>query len=200
MAQIAAVLLSALLMWASFPPLSLGFLVFVAPIPFLWAMRRGTTPREAGWLGFLFGALFFGSLLSWIFILGWVAWIPLSILMGLWATAYALIMYIVRTWSPWRWWTVTIGGWALWEFLRARFPLGGFPWGSVGYPINTLSWPRGAAQWVGASGWGVIVIGFSARAVLMSRDGAHRRPARRHRSGARGRRAWPATAHARLAR
>lgn len=176
MAQIAAALLSALLMWASFPPADLGFLVFVAPVPFLWAMRRVDTPREAGWLGFLFGLVFFGAMLSWIFVIGAVAWVPLSILMGLWATGYALIMYLARTWSPWRWWAVAIGGWALWEFLRARVPFGGFPWGSVGYPINTLSWPRGAAQWFGASGWGVIVVAFAAGVVLMFDEEHDRRP------------------------
>src|SRR3990170_6049087 len=176
MRQIAAVLLSALLMWASFPPMNLGFLIFIAPAPFLWAMRRVNTPREAGWLGFLFGAVFFGAMLSWIFVLGAVAWIPLSIVMGLWAAGYALIMYLARTWSPWRWWTAAIGGWALWEFLRARLPWGGFPWGSVGYPVGTLAWPRGAGQWFGASGWGVIVIAFAAGVVLMFDEEHDRRP------------------------
>jgi len=43
-----AAALSAVLMWASFPPLDLGFLVFVAPTPLLWALRRVESPREAG--------------------------------------------------------------------------------------------------------------------------------------------------------
>ncbi|HEX9978178.1 MAG TPA: apolipoprotein N-acyltransferase [Acidimicrobiia bacterium] len=176
MPELAAVLLSAFLMWASFPPLNLGFLIFVAPVPFLWAMRRVNSPREAGWLGFVFGAVFFGAMLSWILVLGAVAWIPLSIVMGLWAAGYALIMYVARTWSPWRWWSMTIGGWALWEFLRARWPWGGFPWGSVGYPIGTLAWPRGAAQWFGASGWGVIIIAFAAGVVLVFDEEHDRRP------------------------
>ncbi|HLA66007.1 MAG TPA: apolipoprotein N-acyltransferase [Acidimicrobiia bacterium] len=176
MRQIAAVLFSAFLMWASFPPANLGLLIFVAPIPFLWAMRRVNTAREAGWLGFLFGAVFFGAMLSWMFILGAVAWIPVSIVMGLWAAGYALVMYVARTWSPWRWWSVAVGGWALWEFLRARLPLGGFPWGSVGYPVGTLSWPRAAAQWFGASGWGVLVIACAAGVVLTFDEEHDRRP------------------------
>jgi apolipoprotein N-acyltransferase len=176
MTQVFAVLLAALLMWASFPPLGWGFLVFAAPAPFLWAMRRLSNPREAGWLGFLFGVAFYGPLLIWIFVLGAVAWIPLTIVMALWAAGFALVMYLARTWSPWRWWLVAMGGWALWEFLRARWPLGGFPWGSVGFPVGALSWPRGAAQWVGASGWGVIVIGFAAGIVLMVDEERDRRP------------------------
>lgn len=176
MIQIIAVVLSALLMWASFPPLNWGFLVFGAPAPLLWALRRVSTAREAGWLGFLFGLVFYGLLLVWIFVLGAIAWVPLTIVMALWAAGYALVMYLARTWSPWRWWLVAIGGWAMWEFLRARFPLGGFPWGSVGYPIGTLSWPRGAAQWVGASGWGVVVVGVAAGIVLMFDEEHDRRP------------------------
>lgn len=176
MIQIAAVLLSALLMWASFPPLDWGFLVFVAPAPFLWALRRVSTARQAGWLGFLFGVAFFGPMLVWIFVLGAVAWVPLSILMGLWAAGFGLIMYVARTWSPWRWWLMAVGGWAMWEFLKERFPLGGFPWGSAGHPIGTLAWPRGAAQWVGASGWAVIVVGVAAGIVLMFDEEHDRRP------------------------
>ncbi|MEX1208639.1 MAG: apolipoprotein N-acyltransferase, partial [Acidimicrobiia bacterium] len=159
-----------------FPPLDWGFLVFVAPAPFLGALRRVSSARQAGWLGFLFGVAFFGSMLAWIFVLGAVAWVPLSILMGLWAAGFGLVMYLARTWSPWRWWLMALGGWAMWDFLKERFPLGGFPWGSAGHPIGTLPWPRGAAQWVGASGWAVIVVGVAAGIVLMFDEERDRRP------------------------
>ena len=173
--QVAAVLLSAALMWASFPPLDLGFLIFIAPAPFIWALRRVNSAREAGWLGFLFGFTFFGGMLWWIAVLGMVAWLPLAAFMGLWATGYALLVYPVRSASPMRFWVVAVGGWALWEFLRARIPFGGFPWGSAGYPVGTMAWPRGAAQWIGATGWGVIVIGVAAGLVLALEEEKDRR-------------------------
>lgn len=176
MRQVLYAVASALLMWLSFPPVNLGVLVFVAPVPLLWALRRARTAREAGWLGFTFGFLFFGSLLYWIMSLGVVAWFPLTTVMGLWAAGYGLILFVARNWSPWRWWLVAVGGWALWEFLRARWPFGGFPWGSVGYPVGTLSWPRGAAQWIGASGWGVVAVAFAAGVVLMLDEERDRRP------------------------
>ena len=176
MALMLASLLAAALMWASFPPLDLGFLVFLAPAPFLWALRRVETVREAGWVGFVFGAALWGGMLWWIFILGAVAWVPLTLTMALYATGYALIMYLAREWSPLRWWFVAVGAWALWDFARARFPLGGFPWGSAGYPIGTIPGPRGAAQWIGASGWGVLVVGFAAALVLMTEEEKDRRP------------------------
>ncbi|MBI5158336.1 MAG: apolipoprotein N-acyltransferase [Acidimicrobiia bacterium] len=176
MRQVGAVLAAAVLMWMSFPPLNLGFLVFVAPAPFLWALRRASTAREAGWLGFLFGFVFFGSMLSWILVLGAVAWFPLTVVMALWATGYALIMFVARAWSVWRWWIMAMGGWAAWEWARSIWPLGGFPWGSAGYPIGTLAWPRGSAQWIGASGWGIVVVGVAAGIVLTLDDEHDRRP------------------------
>jgi apolipoprotein N-acyltransferase len=176
MRQVAAVLLSALLMWASFPPLDVGLLIFVAPAPFLWALRTVASPREAGWLGFLFGFAFWGGMLWWIIVLGMVAWLPLSVVMGLWGTGYALTMYLVRTASPLRWWSVAVGMWASWEFLRARVPFGGFPWGSTGYAVGDVAWARGAAQWIGATGWGVVAVGVAAGVVLAFEEERDRRP------------------------
>ncbi len=170
-----AAALSAVLMWASFPPLDFGFLILIAPTPFLWAVRRARSPREAGWLGFIFGALFWGAMLSWIFVLGAVAWFPLTVAMGGYAALYALIMYIARNWSPWRWWLMAVGTWAAWEFARARWPFGGFPWGSAGYPVGTMAWPRGAAQWIGPTGWGVVIIAFAASLVLATEEEGDRR-------------------------
>jgi apolipoprotein N-acyltransferase len=69
-----------------------------------------------------------------------------------------------------------MGGWALWEWLRATWPLGGFPWGSLGYAMAPLAWPRGAAQWIGASGWSVLIIGIAAGIVLTFDDEHDRRP------------------------
>jgi apolipoprotein N-acyltransferase len=163
-------------MWMAFPPLDWGWLIFFAPAPLLYAMRHVGTAREAGWLGFLFGFSFWGAMLWWIKILGVVAWLPLAIVMALWTTVWGLSMYWVRQWSPWRWWAFAIGSWALMEFLRARIPFGGFPWGAAGYPVGTLAWPRGAAQWIGATGWAVIVMGIAAGLVVMFDQERDRRP------------------------
>jgi apolipoprotein N-acyltransferase len=173
--HVALVFLSAALMWAAFPPLDLGFLIFVAPAPFLFVLRRVSTARQAGWLGFLFGFSFFGALLYWIFILGAVAWLPLTTALGAWSVLYALVMYVARTWAPWRWWVMAVGSWALWEFLRARVPFGGFPWGSVGFPVGTIPGARGAAQWIGPTGWSVVVIAFAAGLVLLFEEERDRR-------------------------
>ena len=172
----AAALISAALMWLSFPPVNLGFFVFVAPVPLLWALRRVRTRREAVWVGLIYGFAFFGGMLWWIFLLGAVAWIPLVSTMAVYMVAYALLMYGVRLWSPLLWWTVAVGGWAALEFLRSRWPLGGFPWGAAGIPIGTIPGARGAAQWIGPTGWGVLVIAFAAAVVLLAEAEQDRRP------------------------
>jgi len=173
--QIAAVLASVILMWLAFPPVDWGILIFIGPAPLLWAMRRLTTSREAGWLGFLFGFALWGSMLWWIKILGFVALIPLAIVMGLWTAVWAVTMFWARNWSMWRWWLFAVGSWSLLEFLRSRIPFGGFPWGGVGFPVGDIPWPRAAAQWIGPTGWAVVVVGVAAAIVVMVQE-QDRRP------------------------
>jgi len=171
-----AAVISAALMWLSFPPVNLGFLVFVAPFPLLWALRRVKNRREAVRVGMLYGFIFFGGTLWWIFLIGAVAWVPLVTTLAVYITAYALLMYAVRLWSPLLWWVVAVGGWTLFEFLRSHWPLGGFPWGAVGFPVGTIPGARGAAQWIGPTGWGVLVIAFAAALVLLAEEEVDRRP------------------------
>ncbi len=172
----AAALVSAALMWLSFPPVNLGFLVLVAPVPLLWALRRAGTRREAVRVGLIYGFAFFGGMLWWIFLLGAVAWFPLVTTMAVYVVGYALLMYVVRLWSPILWWVVAVGGWAAFEFSRSRWPLGGFPWGAAGFPVGTIPGARGAAQWIGPTGWGVLVIAFAAALVLLAEEEPDRRP------------------------
>jgi apolipoprotein N-acyltransferase len=170
MSRALAAVASALLMWLAFPPVGFGIAVFVAPVPVLWALRTTSSAWRGAGLGVLFGAVFFGATLSWLRVLGMVAWIPLVLVMAVGAGLCALVIAAAREWTPWRWWIVVGGAWASWEFLRARWPFGGFPWGSTGYPIGTMSWPRGSAQWIGSSGWSVVVVAVAAGIVLLVTD------------------------------
>jgi apolipoprotein N-acyltransferase len=174
MVSVVATLVSAALLWAAFPPLDIGILVFIAPAPFLWVLRRIERPAHAAWLGFLFAATFYGILLRWIFLLGAVAWFPLTIVMGAFGAAFAIGVWAVRTLPPHRWWLAVVGFWALWEFLRDRIPFGGFPWGSLGTAAGGLTWPRGAAQWIGATGWSVLVVAIAAGLVVSLEFGGAR--------------------------
>ena len=55
------------------------------------------------------------------------------------------------------------------EAARVRFPVGGFEWGLVGYTLAPYPWARGAAQWVGASGWSVVLVAVAAGLVVCSK-------------------------------
>ena len=115
--------LSALLFWASFHPLDLGFLAFVALVP-LMAYARMTTGQGpffvawlAGWAGF--SACFF-----------WVRHTvpPGPVLLGLYNGLYfGLFLLAVRrlgiAWAP--------ASWTALEFCRGRL-FGGLPWFTLG--------------------------------------------------------------------
>ncbi len=154
-------------MWAAFPPLGWAPLAFVAPVPFFLAMRSVERPSFALMLGFGWGAAFLGSLLSWLIVLGFVAWFPLVVLMGSFSAAYAIVIWTFRLWPGWRWWLIAVGGWVAMEYIRGRFPFGGFPWGDIGYPAASLSGASGSVQWIGPSGWTVLVVGVAAGLALV---------------------------------
>lgn len=168
-----AALASALLMWAAFPPLDIGPVAFVAPIPLFWALRRVERGFEAVTIGFLWGTMFFGMLLYWITIIGFIAWVPLVLLMATYFAAYSLIVWLFRLWPAWRWWLIAVGGWAVIEFLRARFPFGGFPWGNIGYAASGFAPLLGSVQLIGPAGWTVLAVAFSAAAALLIESRAH---------------------------
>jgi apolipoprotein N-acyltransferase len=161
------VALSALMMWAAFPPLGLAPLAFLAPVPFFLAIRSVERPQWALVLGFGWGAAFFGLLLSWIMVLGFVAWFPLAILMGTFTALYGVWLWAFRLWTPWRWFYITIGGWVVLEFIRGHFPFGGFPWGDIGYPAASLPGAIGSVQWIGPSGWSVLAVAVAAGVTLV---------------------------------
>ena len=167
-----AALASALLMWAAFPPLDVGPLAFAAPTPLFWALRRVERGFEAVTIGFLWGSVFFGILLYWISILGFIAWVPLVLLMAAYFAAYGLVVWLFRLWPAWRWWLIVVGGWALIEFVRARFPFGVFPWGNIGYAAGGFPPLLGSVQFIGPGGWTVLAVAFAASAALVieSRD------------------------------
>jgi apolipoprotein N-acyltransferase len=161
-----AAVVGGLLMWAAFPPLDWGLLAFIAPAPLLWASRKVESVFAALGIGFIQGLVFFGAMLVWIATLGIVAWLPLTTVMAAWTALYALLMWTFRLWPARRWWIIAVAGWGAWEFIRARFPLGGFPWGDIGYAASGNPGFIGATQWIGPSGWGLLAVGVAAGLVL----------------------------------
>jgi apolipoprotein N-acyltransferase len=137
-----AVLVSAGLVTLSFPPADIGWLAWLAYAPFLWALLQARRPGLAAGLGYVFGVVHFAAITTWLGVtvsgwagssVGWIAWVGLAAIQGLW---YALFGYIA-------WWVVdrTRGdarllllacAWTVVEHLRT---LGGLamPWALSGY-------------------------------------------------------------------
>lgn len=160
--RILGVVAAAFLLWLAFPPVGIGVLVFVAPVPLLLALRSAKSGAEASLLGYLFGLVFFTSLVWWVAISTRVGAPILFLFMPLYVAPYAWLVWRTRDWTPWRWWIVAVGGWTAMEWVRGTFPFGGFPWGNLGIGVGDVAPLRATAQWIGESGLSVLAIGVAA--------------------------------------
>ena len=144
-------LLAGALLSLAFPEPSLGPLAWLGLIPLLW-LCRGAGVWRGFRLGLIFGIGFFGALLIWISIVGYVAWAMLVVLealfLGLLGAGWALISRhansAVRI-------VLAASVWVAVEFLRSSVPLGGFTWGQLAQSQHDLFfWTLRPAAWGGA--------------------------------------------------
>ncbi|MGQ0849666.1 MAG: apolipoprotein N-acyltransferase [Actinomycetota bacterium] len=161
-----AVVAAALLVLA-FPPFGWGFLVMPAITVLLWELRRGPRPLLTGTV---FGLGFYTSLIWWVGKLGLIAVTPLVVVFSLYLAGFGWLLGKARRWDGSRWFWAATGGWALMEATRVRFPFGGFEWGLLGYPMGEYPWTRWAAQFVGTSGWGVLITAMAAGTVISAEE------------------------------
>jgi apolipoprotein N-acyltransferase len=146
-----AVLLSGGLLALAFPQPGVSPLAWVALVPLLvfaggGGVRRGLT------LGALFGLGFFGALLVWISLVGWLSWAVLATgqatFVALFGAAWGVVgrvrMPVVRILAPAVLWVAL-------EYLRAAFPAGGFPWGQLAQSQTGVPWLLPLASLAG--GW-----------------------------------------------
>ncbi|CAB4935373.1 MAG: apolipoprotein N-acyltransferase [Actinobacteria bacterium] len=115
----------------AFPGWDLSFLAVLGPAALSLA-TRGVRFRAGLWLGLVHGLAFFVPLLSWTGIyVGSFPWLALSVTEALYVALLGGALAV----------TARLRGWplyaaALWvgdEALRGRWPLGGFPWGRLGF-------------------------------------------------------------------
>lgn len=163
MRSVLAALAAAVLMVLAFPPFGLGVLVVPALSLLLWSVRHGARPGVGG---LIFGWAFLGGLVWWIGKLGLIAVAPLVVVFGAYFGLFGWLLGRARTWPVTHWWIAAVGGWAVMEAVRVRFPVGGFEWGLAGYSIAPYPWARGAAQWIGVSGWSLVLVSLAAGLVV----------------------------------
>src|SRR5260370_28532274 len=124
--RMGAAALWGVLLAVAFPAFDIGALALVALVPLIWAWR-GATPARAALYGFVFGVVFAGILMYWLWYFGIVAIVPL---VAEWAAFTAGSGYLVGCLnrpglkSPW----LLAAASRVPAALRARWPFGGLPW------------------------------------------------------------------------
>jgi apolipoprotein N-acyltransferase len=159
----AAAVIGAALAVLAFPPFRIWPLVILGPVVWLWGLGRVECPRQGAAVGLVFGLTFFGGLIWWISELGVEAVTALVVVQALYP---ALFGWAVVRWGrrlgDVGWWVLVAAVWAGVEFIRYRFPVGGFEWGAWGYALSDQSWARAVARWIGTSGLTVVVMAMAA--------------------------------------
>lgn len=155
---------SGLSLTLAFPETDLAPLAWIALVPLLFVCRNASPARAAGY-GFVFGLFFFGSLLIWISIVGYVAWFVLTMLQAAFVALFGLVLATATARGS-RWWLVLLAPaiWVAIEFLRAVFPTVGFTWGELAQSQHDLDWLLRSARLGG--GWLVAFLVVAANAGL----------------------------------
>ncbi|MGY1717067.1 apolipoprotein N-acyltransferase [Geodermatophilus sp. SYSU D01106] len=116
---------------SAFPGWSLTGLAVLGPAALALAVH-GQRARSGAWLGLVLGLAFFVPLLSWSgTYVGAFPWLALAVSQALFLAALGAATAAVSRLRLWPLWTAAL--WVLDEALRGRLPLGGFPWGRLGF-------------------------------------------------------------------
>jgi apolipoprotein N-acyltransferase len=142
----------------AFPRIGPGWLILPGVGLLLAGLHLAKSRAQGLLYGALYGLIFFGGLIWWLSELGLIAVIPLVIVQGAFYAAYGwwLAGYNDRPAGVWA--LLAVGGWALMELIRYRFPVGGFEWGAVGYALSDQAWARVFAPLIGTTGITVLAV------------------------------------------
>jgi len=118
------------LTWTSFPPLSWWWAAIVAVAALMLALRTVSLRLAAG-LGLLYGLGMFVPMLSFLRGIGVDAWLVVALIESLWFVLAATAITLV---SRSAWWPFAVPAvWIAVEWVRDRWPFGGFPWGRLAF-------------------------------------------------------------------
>ncbi len=149
----------------AFPEIDLFFVSWLAIAPLI-ALAAGAAPGRAFALGLAFGIGFFGTLLHWISLVGWAAWVVLVVVQAVYLGMFGLLWSLASRVARGEWGiAVAPAVWVAVDFARGMFPVGGFTWGQLAQ-AHTDTWILRSASLAG--GWTVafIVVAVNAAAAL----------------------------------
>jgi len=141
--------------WNLYPVAAMGL------APFLWAISRATSGKQAFYLGWLYGAVFYYVLLIWLNILVVYHFlmpptvVVLALYLGLFKGLFARLMWETRHRPGWALWAVP-AAWAAIEYLQSLGDLG-FPWGYLGHSLWRHPLLIQLVAWTGVYGLSLIV-------------------------------------------
>jgi apolipoprotein N-acyltransferase len=120
-----------LALFAAFPSPGVPALAALGPAALALAVR-GQRVRSGLWLGLVLGLVFMVPLLSWTGIyVGPLPWLALAVTEALYFAVLGAAAALTSRLPAWPLWAAAL--WVADEALRGRWPLGGFPWGRLGF-------------------------------------------------------------------
>ncbi len=166
-------LLSAVLVWFSFPNFinktltpPAAFLGWIALIPFFISLYQ-TTPRQGAFLGWFFGFSQFGGVLYWIAFLeaahylSGPAWFILVFYLSLYLMIFGWVYRFVANYLKGAVWLAPFI-WVALEYIRGSRPWGGFSWGELGYSQAPYPLILTVTPWAGVYGLTFLMVWFNA--------------------------------------
>jgi len=118
-------------LFLSFPGYDLPGLALLGPAALALAVR-GQRLRGGLWLGLVLGLVFMVPLLSWTGVyVGALPWLALAVTEALYFAVLGAAAAVTSRLPGWPVWAAAL--WVADEALRGRWPLGGFPWGRLGF-------------------------------------------------------------------
>ncbi|MEU1492341.1 apolipoprotein N-acyltransferase [Streptomyces sp. NPDC005775] len=159
LARPAAAVLSGVLLYASFPPRPLWWLVLPGFALLGWVLFERRL-RAAFGLGLLAGLGFMLPLLHWTGEeVGPVPWLALAAAEALFIAVGCIGISAVSRLAGWPLWAAAV--WTLDEALRARVPFGGFPWGKIAFgQADSVFLPLAALGGTPLLSFAVVLCGF----------------------------------------
>lgn len=162
----------------AFPPFDLGALALPGVVIGLAAMAAAGNARRGALVGWLFAAVWYAVLWSWLAQWGWVPVLGLAAGQALFLAPVGALAAVLPRRRPVGWLAGVSGAWTLADAARARWPLGGWEWGQLGYALHD-SPARDAAALGGVLGLTFLVVATCAAAAVAITGGAAGTPRRR---------------------
>ncbi|HSK06248.1 MAG TPA: apolipoprotein N-acyltransferase, partial [Acidimicrobiia bacterium] len=153
----------------AFPRIGPGWLILPGVALFLTGLRMAGSRARGLLYGGLYGVTFFAGVIWWLSELGLIAVIPLIIVQAAYPAAVGWWLGRYNGRPQGTWFLLAVGGWALMELVRYRFPFSGFEWGATGYALSDQEWARDLASVYGTTGVTMMVVAAAAAVAVMAR-------------------------------